>query len=138
MAIFLDTGFYIAFYNSKDKYHSRAMELFQKLKSNKYGKIYTSLDVFDELLTYFQRNNSQYEANKIVKYWFEDKLKLGTILFSDETIFIEAINRFSQQLSERKSLSFTDCLIIATCKEFNISNLVSFEAGFHNLINVIQ
>lgn len=38
MAIFLDTGFYITFYNKNDKYHSRAMEIFQDLKSNNYGK----------------------------------------------------------------------------------------------------
>ena len=138
MAIFLDTGYYIAFYNSKDKYHSRAMELFQELKNNKYGKIYTSSDVLDELFTYFQRNNSQYVANKIVKYWFEDDKKFGSILFTNEAVLTKATGIFLQQTGERKALSFTDCLIISTCKEYNISNLVSFEQGFHNLINVIQ
>ncbi len=138
MSIFLDTGFYIAFYNSKDKYHSTALEIFQELKKNNYGKIYTSLDVLNELFTYFQRKNSQHVANKIVSYWFEKDQQFGTILFSNETILSKAVEIFSQQMHERKALSFTDCLIVATCKELDISNLVSFESGFQNLINVIQ
>lgn len=138
MSIFLDTGFYIAFYNSKDKYHSRAKEIYNELKNNKYGKIYTSTDVLDELFTYFQRMISQSAANEIASYWFEKNQRFGSVLFPNESILSKAAGIFSKQIHERKALSFTDCLIIATCKEANISNLVSFESGFHNMINVIQ
>ncbi|MHA2100203.1 MAG: type II toxin-antitoxin system VapC family toxin [Candidatus Kariarchaeaceae archaeon] len=138
MAIFLDTGYYIAFYNLKDKYHQKAMEIFQDLKSNNYGKIFTSLDVLDELFTFFQRNNNQHIANKIINSWFKEDQQFGTILFSTENTLSIATEIFTEQSQERKSLSFTDCLIIANCKELGISNLISFESGFHNLINVIQ
>lgn len=138
MAIFLDTGYYIAFYNTKDKYHTRAMEIFLVLKSNKYGKIFTSLDVLDELFTFFQRNNDQHIANKIIKSWFDEDQQFGIILFSSGNSLSIATKIFSEQSQERKALSFTDCLIIANCKEIGISNLISFESGFHNLINVIQ
>lgn len=138
MAVFLDTGYYIAFYNIKDKYHTRAMEIFQDLKSNNYGKIFTSLDVLDELFTFFQRNNDQHIANKIIRRWFEEDQQFGTILFSSENTLSAATEIFTKQSQERKALSFTDSLIIAKCEEIGISNLVSFESGFHNLINVIQ
>ncbi len=114
------------------------MNLFLKLKENQYGKIYTSLDVLDELFTYFQRKNSQIVANRLVKEWIEEGKSFGKILFSNESTLHLAGVIFSKQERERKALSFTDCLIIAHCREYKISNLISFDSGFHNLINVVQ
>ncbi len=134
----MDTGYYIAFYNKNDKFHSKAMNIFQDLKSNKYGHIYTSLDVLDELFTFLQRKDLQNLANKIIDDWFIKNKNFGKILYSSPEVLNQAINVFVTQKDERKGLSFTDCLIIGNCKFSGITNLVTFEKGFHNFLNVIQ
>ncbi len=75
----MDTGYYIAFYNKNDRFHSKAMIIIQDLKNNKYGQIYTSLDVLDELFTFFQRRKLQYLPNKIIDDWFIKNKKFGKI-----------------------------------------------------------
>ena len=84
MAIFLDTSFYIAFFNKRDKYHSRAMKIIQELKKNKYGKLFTSLEVIDELFTFFQRKRMHDIADKLLHLWFKERKMLGTLLFTTE------------------------------------------------------
>ncbi|MCY3411536.1 MAG: type II toxin-antitoxin system VapC family toxin [Candidatus Heimdallarchaeota archaeon] len=138
MAIFLDTGFYIAFYNEEDKFHERAMEIYQLLRQNTYGKAYTSLDVLDELFTFLQRKNMKYLADSIIEDWFEKHKQIGKVIFASTEVLNQASSIFKSQSNERKGLSFTDCLIIGNCKTMGISNIATFEQGFHNYLQVIQ
>lgn len=114
------------------------MILASELKSNNYGRIYTSSDVVDELFTYLQRKGISHLAEKLYNEWFINDKMFGTMLFPTSESLKEAASIFSDQLHERKGLSFTDCLILATARHYHISNLLTFESGFHNLISVVQ
>lgn len=85
-----------------------------------------------------QRKGISHLAEKLYNEWFINDKMFGTMLFPTSESLKEAASIFSDQLHERKGLSFTDCLILATARHHHISNLLTFESGFQNLISVVQ
>ncbi len=51
MAIFIDTGLFLALYNAEDKYHQRSKELFKNALNGSLGRLYTSDYIIDEAIT---------------------------------------------------------------------------------------
>ena len=51
VAVFLDTGVFVAARNSRDRNHKRATELFGEALRGKFGVVYTSDYVIDEAIT---------------------------------------------------------------------------------------
>lgn len=138
MPIFLDTGFYVGFYNSHDSHHERCLYLLKQLKNGVHGRIFTSIFVLNELFTYLQRRISHQEASRIVNDWFKKDKTLGDIIQPTDKIFSKASNLFIEQSYQRKPLSFTDCLIIESCKSIHISKIITFDSEFNQYLTVVQ
>lgn len=138
MPIFLDTGFFIGLYNSQDNHHERCLYLVEQLKNGLHGRIFSSIFVLNELLTYIQRKVNHQESSRIAQDWFENGKNVGELIQFDDKIVSKASKLFIEQSYQRKPLSFTDCLIIESCKFVHISKIITFDGEFKQYLDVIQ
>lgn len=135
-AIFLDSSFYIALVNPRDKHAARAKKVLKDLFSGKYKQAYTSSFVMSETGTAIGSRNPEEPSNYIVriKELFIGENKLAAILPSDNEIesstweFMIKVNRNTKN---RKDLvSWVDCSNIIFCKRFKINYIAAFDHHF--------
>ena len=139
LAIFLDSSFLLAYYNTADKYHKDSLAVIDKIRSDEYGHVYTSTYVLDEFFTYLQRkHHDQNYVYTLLEGWFEGSAGIAEILNVDWNIFRSAIDLMRQQKQERKPLSLTDCAIVELCKALEIDKLATYDDGFDGYISVID
>jgi len=131
MAVFIDTGIFVAARNKSDINHKRAVNLLKSALRGEYGNLYTSDYVFDEAVTVaLIRTNKPEIAIDIGKFILSSR-KLQ-ILFVDRVIFVEAWRIFNRYIDKR--LSFTDATSIALIKRYNIDYIMSFDKHFDGII----
>jgi predicted nucleic acid-binding protein len=123
VSIFLDTGFFLAYYDSRDKYHKRALELVKKIFSGEFGTVFTSEYIFDETTTLTLARKGPAKAIELGEAILNSEIEIASIL---KEAFDRAWNLFKQ----RKNLSFTDCTTLEAMKANGIKNLASFDKGF--------
>lgn len=138
MSVFLDTGFFVAFHNSRDVNHKRAVELMEKLLEGEYGPIYTSDYIFNEAVTVAYVRTGRHDlavdmGNLILGI---DHPKFVTILPIEEEVFKNTWSIFMSY--PRRGLSFTDCSSIALIRRLGIKGIVSFDRGFDGTLNRIN
>ncbi len=127
MAIFIDTGIFVAVRNAKDTNHKRGVHLMEEALKGKYGVIYTSDYVVDEAITVaLARTHNHRIAVNTGKYML-DSPRIVKLAVTQE-VFQEAWRRF-QEDAERK-LSFTDCASLAVMQKQRIQQVMSFDSGF--------
>jgi predicted nucleic acid-binding protein len=131
MSIFLDTTYFIAYADSRDKYHEEAVQLAERIASGIYGEKVSSDYVFDETVTFV-----------LVRQNFEKAKEIGNkILNYDitvEKIASKVFHRAWELFKKRKNLSFTDCTIVEHMKENKIKCLATFDSGFNQFKNEIE
>lgn len=130
MSVLLDSSFLVAYCNSREQEHKRAVELAKELESNLFGERIISDYIFDETITILKK----YIGNKQAT---EDGAKL---LNSARFVKIDSvIFTFSWELSKRfDELSFTDCTNIILMKHYNIDHLATFDSGFDGIVKVLR
>lgn len=126
--LFLDTSYFIAYLNKKDKHHDEALKLSEKVRE--YEAVITDY-VFDELVTFLIYHVNKDYAIKVVPIILE-KVKEGELdmFFIDWEVFINAINYLVKY--ERK-LSFTDCTTLSSMDKLRSEYLLSFDNDFDNI-----
>lgn len=127
--IIIDTSVFYSFYNSSDRDHEIARDIYSKILDGLYGKPILLDYVFDELTTLIQtrRNNKlASQIGSIIMNDTEDVLELMQLSFP---IFQSAWALFKNQMG-RKFLSFTDCAIIESARILKIKYIASFESLF--------
>lgn len=126
--LFLDTSYFIAYLNKKDKHHDEALKLSEIVRE--YEAVITDY-VFDELVTFLIYHVNKDYAIKVVSIILE-KVKEGELdmFFIDWEIFINAINYLVKY--ERK-LSFTDCTTLSSMDKLRSEYLLSFDNDFDNI-----
>ncbi|NLF87781.1 type II toxin-antitoxin system VapC family toxin [Candidatus Bathyarchaeota archaeon] len=130
MAIFIDTGLFLALYNAEDAHHQRSKELFKDALTGSLGRIYTSDYVIDEAITIIMVRTKQHNlAAELGKYLIESPRI--TKLTVDGDVFTEAWRIF-QSLND-KFLSFTDCTSLALLEKHRLNQIMSFDHGFDGL-----
>jgi len=131
MAVFIDTGIFVAARNRSDLNHRRAVELLRSALKGEYGEMYTSDYVFDEAVTLaLIRTKKPRLAIDIGNFILSSrKLKM---LFVDRVTFMEAWKIFSEYMDRR--ISFTDATSIALIKKYNIDYIMSFDKHFDGII----
>lgn len=134
MSVFIDTGVFVAFHNTRDVNHSRALELMNNIVTGKLGYAYTSDYVFDEAVTVALLRTRRPETALTV-----GKLILGElttpflmILRVNDEAFKETWKIFQQHAE--KGLSFTDCTSIVLMKMRGVENLASFDTHFDGIV----
>jgi len=134
MSVFLDTGVFVAFHNTRDANHARARELIGALVEGGFGTAYTSDYVFDEAVTVaLVRTGSSENALAV------GRMILGAvtapflvILRAGDDAFREAWRLFAQYAG--RGLSFTDCTSITFMRTRGIESIVSFDADFDGIV----
>ena len=134
MAVFVDTGIFVALRNADDEFHARSKELMKCALKSEFGRIFTSDYVIDEAVTTALVRTRKHDfAVDLGKYIIASPriIKLRV----DENSFKEAWEKFL--LFNDKPLSFTDCTSLALIEKFGIKQIISFDAGFDGLVSRI-
>ncbi len=134
MAVFIDTGIFVALHNGDDDFHPRSKELMKQALKSDFGRIFTSDYVIDEAITTaLVRTKKHYLAHDLGKFIIESPRI--TKLWVGEDFFELAWKKFNAL--KDKPLSFTDCTSLAIVETKAIKQIMSFDCGFDGLINRI-
>jgi len=130
LAVFIDTGVFVALRNADDEFHTRSKELIEQALKGKFGRIFTSDYVIDEAVTTALVRTRRHDlAVDIGKYIIESPriTKLWTI----KENFDMAWQKF--KTFKDKPLSFSDCVSLALMEKNRIKQIMSFDSGFDGL-----
>jgi hypothetical protein len=138
MSIFIDTGVFVAFHNTKDVNHRKALKIIRNIATGKLGSAYTSDYIFDEAVTTAlvrtKRPKTALTLGKIIQG--ELTTPFLVVLKVNSSAFKEAWKLFSRYAE--KELSFTDCTSIALMKMKNIENIASFDTDFDGIVSRVS
>ena len=134
MAVFVDTGIFVAVRNRKDINHQRAKELMRQALKARFGIIRTSDYVVDEAVTtaLARTRNHQIAVNTGRYILSSPRIETLPVLTDD---FDLAWRKFQTILD--KPLSFTDCTSLALMERRGIERIMSFDSGFDGLADRI-
>lgn len=133
--IILDTSFIVAFYNTRDENHQKAVGLMQDIINGKYGRLYVTDYIFDEIVTviFIRLKN----LSKTVK--IGEIIKKSTELLEVERPDFENAWEFFKK-QKMTTFSFTDCTTLEIMKRKDINNIATFDKDFKKIkeVNVIE
>ena len=131
MAVFIDTGVFVALRNADDELHIRSKQLIKKALKGEFGRVYTSDYVIDEAVTTALVRTRRHDlAVDIGKYIIESPRI--TKLWTAKDTFDVSWQKF--KAFKDKPLSFTDCASLALMEKNHIKQIMSFDSGFDRLI----
>ena len=138
MRVFVDTGVFVAFHNTRDTNHSRALELVRSIVDGELGTAYTSDYVFDEAVTTALVRTRRPENALAVGRMILGELTAPflAILRLDDEAFKEAWRLFPQYAG--RGLSFTDCSSLTLMRTAGIESIASFDADFDGIVSRIS
>ena len=130
MAVFIDTGVFVALRNADDELHTRSKELIKQALKGKFGRVYTSDYVIDEAVTTALVRTRRHDlAVDIGKYIIESPRI--TKLWTTKDTFDTAWQKF--KTFKDKPLSFSDCTSLALMEKNRIKQIMSFDSDFDGL-----
>lgn len=123
MAILIDTSFFIAYSNIRDKNHKRSRDIAKSIFSGKYGQVLVTDHVFDETITTsLHRIKKISEVVKLGDYILGSGIELVQI---NDKLFTDAWSLF-----KKYHYSFTDCTSAAISKKYKIKYIAAFDHHF--------
>ncbi len=130
MAIFIDTGVFVAARNKNDVNYTRAKELFKSVLKGDFGRIFTSDYIIDEAVTLalVRTRNHQIAVNT-------GKFILESPRIEKLTVSPDECNESWKTFLKlgKKFLSFTDCTSLVLAKNHGITRVMSFDSHFDGL-----
>ena len=130
MSVFIDTNIFAAAKLKNDFDHKHGRKLLEDALLGKYGQVFTSDYIFDEVMTLLLIRTKNH---KLI-YEYGNSILLSDIIdiikINDE-IFESAWKKFG--MLKDKVLSFTDCTTMAVIDELRINNIMSFDRHFERL-----
>ncbi len=137
MPAFIDSGMFVAAYNTRDSNHKSAQEIIKAAIDGRHGPLYTSDYVFDEAVTLMlARTKNPKHALGLGLFILGDPSKqaesFAQMISVDEDAFKESWSLFRKYAA--RGLSFTDCTILALMKRENIDTLLSFDRSFDGIV----
>lgn len=131
VAVFIDTGVFVAARNRRDVNHRKAVDLLRKALKGVYGAMYTSDYVFDEAVTIALVRTGNPKIALDIGGFILSSRRLR-IIHVDKVIFKEAWNIFIRYAE--RGISFTDATSIAIMKKYNIDYIMSFDKHFDGIV----
>ena len=119
--IFLDASFIIAYVNTKDQNHWRAVEIASAIDSGMHGPQVVSEYILDEVMTVLLARTKNYELTASTGR----TLRRYIFIRSDEELLEKTWQIFSTQ--RKPYISFTDCNTLAVCENARIAKLATFD-----------
>jgi predicted nucleic acid-binding protein len=127
MAVFVDTGIFVALHNADDQFHRRSKELMKQALQSNFGRIITSDYIIGEAITTALVRTKKPEIAIDLGSYIINSPRI-TKLRIDEDSFDKAWKKF--QTFKDSPLSFTDCTSIALMEIRGIKHIMSFDSGF--------
>jgi len=123
-AVFIDTGFWIALFDKRDRNHLSAKNSLEFFIKN--YRLYLSDFILFETITYLNCSVKRHDlAVRFIKKMQKPTLKM---LVVDETVKTKALNLFEKYSD--KDLSMTDCTSFVLMNQLDISNYAGFDDHF--------
>ncbi len=135
MSIFLDTGVFVAFANTRDAKHEEALDIVDGLLEGRWGRGVTSDFVFDEAVTVTFARTRHVETAVLVGETILGTSPAGRIVnlaFVSPRTFLRTWALF-RRLAAR-GLSFTDCTSLELIRALGIEQIASFDRGFDGIV----
>ena len=123
MSILLDTSYFLALLNESDVHHDEAKSVAVMIDSEKYGVVFTTDHILDEVISVTLRKFGKEKAIYAGRYVLN---KTNTII-SDEHLIVASWKLFEKT---RLNLSFTDCSLIVVSKAFGMEQIATFDKEF--------
>lgn len=134
MAVFVDTGIFVALHNADDELHSKSKELIKRALKGDFGRIFTSDYVIDEAVTTALVRTKRHDLAVDLGRHIIDSPRITKIWIGEDS-FKQAWEKF--KMFKDKALSFTDCTSIALMEMRGIKHIMSFDCGFDGLVSRI-
>lgn len=123
-AVFADTSFFKALFDSKDSFHREAKEIWEKINREKL-LVVTSNYILDESFTLLRKR----QGRDLVKKFRDDLAASKNISIIRVTLADEA-GAWSWFLKDWSKLSFTDCVCFALMERAGIKRAAAFDRHF--------
>ncbi|MEA3255442.1 MAG: PIN domain-containing protein [Candidatus Altiarchaeota archaeon] len=130
MAVFVDTGVFVAIHNVRDQYHGVAKELGGKAASGVFGGLYTSDYVLDEVVAFIYKRTDNPDLVLEAIDFIQNSGRIE-ILHVDGSVFASA-KMCVEQYSFLK-LSLTDWTSVNLMVGNGIDRILSFDSDFDRL-----
>lgn len=134
MAIFVDTGIFVALHNADDEFHLKSSELMEHALKGDFGRIFTSDYVVDEAITTALMRTKRHDLALDLGSYIIDSPRITKIWIGENT-FKKAWEKF--RILKDKPLSFTDCTSLTLVEMSRIKQIMSFDCGFDGLVSRI-
>jgi predicted nucleic acid-binding protein len=131
LAVFIDTGVFVAANNKSDKNHARATELMKQALEGKFGEIFTSDYVIDEFITTALARTHDHQVAISTGSFIIESPRIQKI-YTDVSDFENAWAKFRKL--GKKPMSFTDCVSLAHIDKKKIERIMSFDSEFEGLV----
>jgi predicted nucleic acid-binding protein len=123
MAVLIDTSFFIAYINNRDKNHEGSRKLAAEIFSGKYGQFIITDHIFDETITTcLHRLKNKSKIEQLGYHILNSEIKLLQI---NEELFMESWDMF-----KKYHYSFTDCTSAALSKKLKINHIAAYDHHF--------
>jgi len=130
MAVFIDTGIFVALRNADDELHVRSKELMKQALKGEFGRIHTSDYVIDEAITTALVRTRRHDLAVDLGRYIIESPRI-TKLWTTEDTFDMAWKKF--KTFKDKPLSFSDCVSLALMEKNRIKQIISFDSDFNGL-----
>jgi predicted nucleic acid-binding protein len=131
MAVFIDTGIFVALRNADDELHGRSKELMKRALKSDFGRIFTSNYIIGEAITTALVRTKKHELAVDLGEYIIESPRISKLRV-DEECFEKAWQKFKSL--KDKPLSFTDCASLALIEKNGIKQIMSFDRGFDGLV----
>lgn len=130
MHYFIDTSFFVAIANPRDKYSKQAKKQLTKIAKTDSNILTTSDYVIDEFLHILMRIEGMGEAIRWSKEIIDNEF--CNILYCNKSIFTEALFIFRKEKNERKPMTFTDCVVYSSKERLLCDEILTFDDRLKN------
>lgn len=120
----VDSGVFIAFQHPKDPNNEEARTIIKNFKEGEIKEIFINDFIILETINFLLRKES-FERTKIFFDYFLNTDRIN-IIYCDTGI----LKRIKELFDRYKTLSITDCSLIALAEELKIKEIFSFDSGF--------
>ncbi len=137
MSVLIDSGVWIAFYNTRDQYYEKAVILMKEIDSGSHDGLFSTDYIMDESVNYCL---TKYSPDKSL-FVGEAIMNTTEMIKINQDVFYKSWDLFKQDKqtkSNSKFLSFTDCTSIVAAKLLNINYIATFDSGFKKYLNILN
>ncbi len=128
--IFIDANIFLAYANTNDVHHARAVSLMKDIELGMYGPYFTSDYVFNEVIGVTFRKSGKEKALVV------GKQILKSVVFHnvDEHFLLEAWKLFADTSLQ---LNLVDCTNISLTKAYQTEYIATFDKEFQKIKHII-